>query len=157
MGLDIDAYRTVKFVHAIADDDDGDYAATERALYPNPDFPEQADGLKRGVYAVEGGTGFRAGSYSGYNYWRSELAALVGKTADRIHRDDVRTGPFVELINFSDCEGVIGPTTSAKLAGDFAKWQAEADSHGDDYWRQKYAAWRESFGWAANGGAVVFG
>ena len=34
--------------------------------------------------------------------------------------------PFVELLNFSDCEGFIGPKTSAKLHADFLEWDEKA-------------------------------
>ena len=58
----------------------------------------------------------------------NELATLAGYAGadDAWERTD---GPFWELINFSDCEGVIGPKTSAKLAGDFAAFQEKADAH----------------------------
>ena len=36
--------------------------------------------------------------------------------------------PFVELINFSDCEGVIGPEVAAKLAKDFADYEFSASA-----------------------------
>lgn len=65
-------------------------------------------------------------------------------------------GPFWELINFSDCEGVLGPATSAKLAGDFATWQEKADQHPDEAFRVLYARWRKACEMAADGGALVF-
>lgn len=65
------------------------------------------------------------------------------------------TGPFSELINFSDCEGVIGPKTAAKLARDFAAFEAQAEAWGDDFYDQ-YLNWEEVFLMAADGGAVAF-
>lgn len=62
-------------------------------------------------------------------------------------------GPFWELIHFADNEGTIGPATAAKLAKDFAEFQAEADKLEDDvearWFREKYADWRKAFEVAA--------
>ena len=60
------------------------------------------------------------------------------------------------MINFSDCEGVIGPKTSAKLAKDFAEFQAQADAHPDDWFRDLYTTWRRAFELASDDGAVGF-
>lgn len=178
MGLDITAYRKVRFVReARGDDDDDDL----NRLGPNSDFPAQADGLPDGFYecsgsrraaiaaVYEGGPPdpdrlkFRAGSYSGYSEWRSRLAKMAGYSADHGGPWEVpEAGPFVELVNFSDCEGTIGPRTSAKLAKDFADWQerakAFAESQGVDgeWFMSLYAKWRQAFEMAAGEGAVDF-
>lgn len=55
-----------------------------------------------------------------YSGWRSKLAAMVGNPADN---------SFYELINFSDCEGVLGPSTCAKLAEDFRRWDQVAQQY----------------------------
>ena len=114
--------------------------------------------------------GFRAGSYSGYNHWREKLAEIAGYPSIETDRfgsglkemrhdagaREAGSGPFYELIWFSDCEGIIGPITSAKLARDFADFQAKADAVEDDYWREKYGKWRQAFEMAAEEGAVDF-
>lgn len=125
-------------------------------VYANPDFPKHADGLA-GCYLHEGECGFRAGSYSGYNEWRNELALFAyGVPAEDVWRDDTE-GPFFELINFSDAEGTIGPVTSAKLAQDFAAWQERANAaNTSDWWLTLYGKWRRAFETAANGGCVDF-
>ena len=67
--------------------------------------------------------------------------------------------PFFELIHFSDCEGIIGPKISAKLAKDFADNQAKADVYRVDeasWFREKYSDWRRAFEMAADNGAVEF-
>jgi len=89
-------------------------------------FP-YADGLVDGIYRVSGkrtetSVSF---SYGGYNEWRSQLAGLVGTTARSVW-DNPKPGPFVELINNSDCEGFIGPRFCQKLALDFAEWADRA-------------------------------
>lgn len=174
MGLDITAYRGLRK----AKDGEGidpkypeeaDYDHDWHRMYVNPDFPTQADDIEdRAIYHPEESFGFRAGSYSGYNLWRDQLAALVGHPVfvggnygdHQRHSasvwNDPQPGAFVELIHFSDCEGVIGPTTSAKLARDFAEFQAQADQHPDEWFRAKYADWRKAFEMAADGGAVDF-
>lgn len=106
--------------------------------------------------------GFHAGSYSGYNQWREWLAALAGHgTPETIWNTPSPSGPFVEMINFSDCEGTIGPDVSAKLAKDFAEWdeRAKVSGEGDggkysNYGR--YCNFREAFEAAADGGKVIF-
>lgn len=146
-------------------------------VYANNDFPGRADGLEdRGVYSAEYSMGFRAGSYRGYNAWREELAKLAGYSAvpvDRYNTGKVEmrhdygawqaeSGPFLELIEFSDCEGTIGSTVSAKLAKDFADWDERAKQHDDasQNWHGRfyslYQQWRTAFEMAANGGAVDF-
>ena len=140
-------------------------------IYVNDDFPGRADRLKhKHAYKFESSDGFVAGSYSGYNSWREELAKLIGYTPVAIDRFGtgkiqirydagaaaVESGPFWELINFSDCEGVIGPATSAKLAKDFMAYQEKADQHEDEWFRFQYAKWRKAFEVAADNGAVEF-
>ena len=167
MGLDISVYEKVTFVRTRATDDnywgEGDYwgdGEDLEALSNEEDFRERSDGLADGLYKTSGKRDhFRAGSYGGYNEWRRELAQLVGVSARWLWStapDDerARATPFYELINFSDCNGFIGPATSAKLAKDFAAWQEKAGTTG--YFAEKYAAWRAAFELAANGGVVQF-
>lgn len=172
MGLDITAYSKLEQVDDAVFDEDADETIDRvtgekiDAFLPcvNPDFPTRADNLvDRGAYRVTGNPlSFRAGSYGGYNLWRDELAALAGfpdSGAKRGHAESAwkaASGPFYELINFSDCEGTIGPLTSAKLARDFAEYQAKADAHPDAYFRELYRMWRKAFELAANDGAVDF-
>ena len=44
------------------------------------------------------------------------------------HKDIYVGTPFYELIDFSDCEGTIGPYTCEKLAQDFKDHLAEVES-----------------------------
>jgi hypothetical protein len=65
-------------------------------------------------------------------------------------------GPFCELINFSDCEGIFGPKTSLKLYEDFKdnelKFALKADT--DDI--RTYTQFMHAFQIASKGGAVQF-
>ncbi len=112
--------------------------------------------------------GFRAGSYSGYNWWREQLSKLALRVApSSVWKTPKKFAakPFFELINFSDAEGVIGSTTSAKLARDFADHEVklakladtkikDADERG--YFLESYGDWRRAFELAARGGFVIF-
>jgi len=172
MGLDITAYRHLTPANGNeAFDDTGElkYEDGWVQLYKNPDFPSRADDVNdQHAYKYVDSYGFAAGAYSSYNHWRDQLAQLAGyrlTTFTCYGRDEQSyaaacwqgaEGPFSELINFSDCDGVIGSTVSKKLAKDFSDFQAKADGHGDALFRQKYAEWRKAFDMAADTGAVVF-
>lgn len=163
MGLNIRAFERLELVatrptNGWADDDWDDDGSV--ILSPAHGFAEATDGVEAtdgmvpGKYAIHGEQiHFRAGSYSGYNGWREWLAAQVG-TTPRAVWSDPKPGPFVELINNSDCEGFIGPKTAAKLARDFQEHAGRIV--GDDYEVQRYRDWQRAFELAANGGAVKF-
>jgi len=153
VGLDISYYRNlVPTEHASNDDD---------ALRPivHPEFPGRTDGLDPNRWYIGEQVGdFRVGSHSGYNLWRDELARSVhGKSASDLWEAGESDGPFMELINFSDCEGTIGPVVSAKLDKDFADWRERVAASGvDAYFMSRYDAWHEAFAVAAENGAVDF-
>jgi hypothetical protein len=158
MGLDITAHERVRLVR---ERDDGGEDDCIR-LVQDVGRDDRRDGLADGFYAYEGKTiSFRAGSYSGYNRWRSHLARMLGTTDRDIWREN-KPGPFVELIHFSDCEGFIGPLTSAKLARDFFEWKDRAVAFADalgaerDWWLELYHRWQDAFGLASAGGVVDF-
>lgn len=162
MGLDITYYRKATppteqqaaALQQFPEDDrhDAAYDLGMHHVYINENFPGRNAGIPPHEFvAAERAGGFCAGSYSGYNRWRNQLAHLVG----RQQRSD-RPGPFMELTFFSDCEGVIGPVVSAKLAKDFAMYQPFADSHSDEWFRKRYAEWRAAFEAATDGGFVDF-
>jgi hypothetical protein len=176
MGLDITAYRKITKMDAVFDAsgdpiDPNTREPIEYAMqaYINSDFPGRADEIEdRAVYSAEDSFGFRAGSYGGYNHWRDMLAKIAGYPLGQCLKygkmyDSYCTacwagkqGPFSELINFSDAEGVIGTAIAAKLAKDFAEFQDTVDKVDDDYFRSSYAEWRKAFEMAADGGAVRF-
>lgn len=176
MGLDITAYRSINRLDAVYDEDGEPIDPTTREpldyafkAYINSDFPGRADELvNHAVYNAEDSVHLHAGSYGGYNAWREWLAQMAGYALGKYEQyGGIResycvpcwngaTGPFSELINFSDCEGVIGCAVSTKLAADFAEFQAKADASDKDLFRAKYAEWRSAFELAANNGAVQF-
>ena len=146
MGLDISYCDSLTYVGPLSAEYDGD-----GLWLHNPDVPAHGDGIAPGIYRAGSEQHFRAGSYSGYNWWRANLRRLA-----------VGGNTFGELINFSDCEGFIGPKTSAKLAKDFADWAERAEAFaatlGEEsgYWLARYREWRRAFEAAARGGVVKF-
>jgi hypothetical protein len=166
MGLGITWYRGCS---PAPDADPDDWENVARASVV-PEFASCADGIEHGgLFTFEKSGGFRAGSYSGYNDWREELAKLAGypalEDAGGEHRKPhssaawvgavAEDAPFLPLVDFSDCEGTIGPQTSARLAKDFAAHQTKADRIGG-YFAEKYTQWRNAFEQAQHGGFVDF-
>ena len=174
MGLDISYASKINFEsRSISGEVDNLY------LYPNDSLLDQSEGIQSGEYTCEGIQGsFRAGSYSGYSSWRRTLAKMIGWEIEDLWQhvetlvqrnenlNDVLNEndrfsvdiPFVELLHFSDCEGFIGPKTSAKLHSDFLEWDENAknfDSQ-NSYFYEKYQEWTEAFKVASDGGCVIF-
>lgn len=172
MGLDISAYS--KLVEAPDAERDGDNELVDydnyREFYFNQDFPGREEGLKEGMAYKLGDDshGFRAGSYGGYSVWRNELAKMAGYAEGKQTGEDYAdrfphaaqawqdgSGPFYEQIQFSDCDGTIGPVVSAKLAKDYADYAAKAEQIGGRFW-ELYQEWQKAFQIAADCGAVSF-
>lgn len=132
-------------------------------IYPQPHFEKHLDFFEVGdVYAAEEVFHFRAGSYSGYNLWRKKLAEMAGyENVEDVWKNKT-SGPFFELINFSDCEGIIGPDTSKKLYDDFVAFEEQAKTFDasqdgfDDWFFEKYKSWKEAFSLAKENGGVLF-
>jgi hypothetical protein len=137
MGLDISAYSRLEPIRDYPDDGNYDYP-NETVIYVNTDFPgrcDEFDGEPRKVYAFAEKFVFRVGSYSGYNDWRGWLARVAGansakalwdKVGDPTFGFEAKAVPFIELINFSDCEGTIGTAISRKVAADFVQHREKA-------------------------------
>jgi hypothetical protein len=167
MGLDISYHSRLVLAENVTRDKDGfvdDPAILDLVSYvtfTEESWPGRTEGLAAACYrlADSAGGGFRAGSYGGYNLWRDQLAQIAGwASADEAFVAD--GGPFWELINFPDNEGVIGPVVSAKLAKDFADEANKARAlvlFGEDAWfLEKYRDWAKAFATAADGGCVLF-
>lgn len=170
MGLDITAFRKLKPApdakidgDGYPEDSDAHYnIRRELAEFTEKEFPGRTRGLVVGVCTFGEYHAFPAGSYGGYNEWRDHLAQMAhGITAKDIW--DLPPRPdfaFRELIDFSDCEGIIGPEVAAKLAKDFADNAAKAAAYtaklGDGWFYGRYVDWQKAFEMAADGGAVVF-
>lgn len=181
MGLDISAYRRVTKLDVIFDEDGEavdketkEYVEHDVRVYANPNFPGREEGVEDGAaYTAEDGMSFGTG-YGAHGAWREELAKLAGYPATPVDRGfgnpvkmhsggawSAESGPFWELINFSDCEGTIGPVVSTKLARDFAEWDERAKQHDEDAGLsgglyERFQKFRQAFEMAADGGLVDF-
>lgn len=176
MGLDISACKNAALLafDNIVDDEPvdahGETINYDARIFANPDFPGREAGLiNRGFYSGDYSDGAEGcWGYGSYNGLRNELAKLagyaLGKAKSYGHEFDSYCvecwngvqGPFAELINFSDCEGFIGPVVSKKLAADFAQFQDKADAHESERFRDFYATMRAAFDVAAQDGFVHF-
>jgi hypothetical protein len=144
----------------------------------NWDGFHQGDDLDGEYYEIEFLGGFRAGSYSGYGWFRDTLMELAGLAMSNNKELDEKYGggtPFYDLVEFSDCEGFIGPFTSAKLAEEFKDFEDEIvektirmvkyglrpevnyEQSDLDYFKMKYLDWKEAFEKVSNIGVVLFG
>jgi hypothetical protein len=173
MGLDITAYSKLTKAVDIQLDEDGEPSRedweTHTKAWINPDWPERGLGLEHNAWYTYGDEfGFRAGSYSGYTDWREELAKLAGYPATETESASFgsrslhsaacwggASGPFSELIDFSDCEGTLGPVVSKKLLEDFVTFELAAHAIGGRFF-ERYAEWKQAFELAADGGMVCF-
>lgn len=186
MGLDIIALSNMEYVGSHVGDDYCNDPGHEE-IADSDGYPRTED-VKPGCYTRTGrteGHGFRAGSYSWYNRWRSHLACAihgVGLSTIWENPESYRRKPFIELINFSDCEGCIGPEACATLARDFANHfehvQKYVNEHGsnacscrevdlfgrnyfagpieNDWFLDKYRDWQKAFELGAQSGLVLF-
>ena len=173
MGLDISVYTHVTpLPETGAWDEEPDWDAGVRRIYQNACFITRGAGVELpkaqpgrdgssdfhfGDFSVSEGPSFHAGSYSGYNRWREQLASLVGADLDGLWADGGTDVPFGELLNFTDCEGFLGPEVCHRLMRDFQDHHSAAQVHFDEYGLEKYEAWMRGVELAAkNSGVVVF-
>lgn len=124
----------------------------------NKHFPHAAQDIPDdAVYSSESSTSFHAGSYSGYGEWRNWLAKIVGWESVNVAWEKGEYGqPFMELLKFSDCDGVLGTEVCKKLAKDFLDYEKEAMQSSNDYHTELYQKWKSLFVLASNNGAISF-
>lgn len=176
MGLDITAYSNIKITNYTGynydTDEDGDMDYDIHVqFYLNPHYPNHVEGISnKYVYEYEDSYDFRAGSYGGYFKFREELAKLAGypvainiyNTKETGHfyyvTQVANSGPFYELINFSDCEGTISHQVCQKLYDDFIKFKdiAMQDDKLHPYYQQVYNDFITALELAKNNGALSF-
>lgn len=129
-------------------------------------------GMKVGLYEFTKKSrkyGFRAGSYSGYGRWRELLCEFAfDQDIEDVWFDAqlYRGRPFIEIINFTDCDGRIGTSVAAKLAADFTSHAKRAktfadtikknDSWSGEGWLEVYRDFARALRLAAKDGALKF-
>lgn len=175
MGLGVTSYKGLKKLDVLFDGDEEPVDPVSREpidtyvrFYINGDFPGREEGIEhKGVYAFEDCESEIGMGYGPYNHWREQLAKLAGYAPmphSRYGQTEMlcaeacwrgATGPFSELINFTDCDGVIGPVVSAKLAKDFSDFAPAAEQVGGEF-AQYYGLFKSAFEMAAQNGAVRF-
>jgi hypothetical protein len=163
MGLSIATYATVERIGDAADQYD---SATEGNLYVEKGRENRAGTITTGLYRLSKERfKFHGGSYHNYNDWRRWLCqVMLGVMPEAVWQDTQKYAgrQFVELIHFSDCEGTLGPAVCAKLARDFADFEATAEASGapddieDDWYMKQYRNFKVAFQLAAGEGAVEF-
>lgn len=186
MGLDITYYSNIREV-VDSDPDDDDYPWSSAIYTHDLGFYYQLGSLKLLTpyeSTPESEIGHISIGYSSYNQWRRELSILAGYESDKHVWSDTffnphvkyetlrkrklknlknenckikEVKPFYELINFSDCEGVIGPEVSKKLYQDFVNFENKIrNCNMDSYFNNKYKEFKEAFRVASKNGAVSF-
>lgn len=180
MSLDVHAASHLHYLRSIPQGEDFDRVEEEVnrqgkclddvyfLLFPNDaDWEEHLAGMEPGLYEFTAATeqhNFRAGPYSYYNLWREHLCVFVlGVEPCAVWADPKRFAgmPFVELIDFTDCDGRIGTRLAAKLTADFRAYVAKAkefaatlDDDGD--FINNYLDFLRAFELAAQAGALRF-
>lgn len=174
MGLDISVYKEIDFESFQSRSGKSEEELDELYdnmlyLYNSYNPYNQSDNIREGFYNYEKREfNFRAGSYSGYNMFREILCESFYELKPEVIWGNItkyKDGDFIELINFSDCEGFIGPKTSKKLFNDFVKNEDKFNSFLDtkinenttkDYYKEKYQEWKKAFEIASEDGVVRF-
>lgn len=121
-------------------------------------YPGRAAGLEQdAIYEYTDYWDFVAGTSKTYGAWRDALARLAGyESTQAVVKSPPPPGsPFVELIDFYDAGGVMGPIACAKLARAFRAYREQAKSIGGEFW-QRYYVWEGAFETVAGNGALRF-
>lgn len=163
MGLDIVAFEKARKLHENfeAKPEEIEYEGENEVfrVRVNTAF-DSHDHLTDGIYTHEGRmVDFTAGSYGTYNGFRSDLCRMAHGVMPNIvwnNKELYLGGDFFELINFSDCEGVIGPTTAGKLFNDFKKHRDAYHLENNAWDAENYDLWMKAMEFASNDGMLIF-
>ena len=103
---------------------------------------------------------FRAGSYSSYGDFRREIAeTFLNSTPVKVWSSpqSYEGQPFYELIDFSDCEGVIGPGVCSKLHKDFVEGREKfVEEVHSDWSVERYDRFTKALSVAKEDGVIIF-
>lgn len=168
MTLDITAYKNIKKTKTPHDEITSDHwFGNWFSAWVNPDFPGRADDIEHGaVYIYDDCTEHDVG-YAKHYWWRNKLAKMAGYPVAKADMGYCEAknhlagacqadgGPFYELINFSDVEGVIGTEVSKKLLADFIRFEEDSEMLGGEF-STIYQCWKAAFEMASENGCVRF-
>jgi len=136
MGLNIKAYSQARFVIPYPQDgnyDDSVHVAISPGLLK--DFPERADGLQPGLYTATEASSTLSISYGGWSEWRAQVATVVlCRPVSPVSVIDMRAlaatenRPLGHLLCFTDCYGVLGSLTCARLVHETAGVRSRFES-----------------------------
>ncbi len=179
MGLDITAISGVvtKNTDPIAYDFHSLLDAETNTFYVNPDFPEHgaefevSNGEVEYIKSDEAEEfNFRVGSYSTYNKIRNLIClAIHGVKVENAWDNPGKysTMALWDLLNFSDCEGVIDSVTSESILTDlkenrekFVNYIKQDTDIGDmdtEHYIDSYNSFIKCFELGADSGVVIFG
>jgi hypothetical protein len=161
MGLDIVAFEKAKLLseNFEATPEEIDFEGEVFRIKINSHFKSH-DHLVSGIYAPGGGViEFSGGSYGTYNGFRYDLCMLAHNVdPQRVwnSKEIFEGGDFFELINFSDCDGAIGPTTARKLFYDFKKHREAYHLENNEWDNERYDDWMKAMELASNDGVLIF-
>ncbi len=163
MGLDIRFFQYAETVDGPAKGNGGDADVIHNANFAPEQMGQfnQHDSLGEWV-RVSGFRGhFRVGSYGSYNDWRKRLSLAILSTPPEAiwsEPERFRGMPMVQLIDFSDCEGIIGPQTCAVLRRqfEFSREKFFVDRNVEQWHYEIYGNFQRAFDIAADTGCVQF-
>lgn len=181
MGLDVTSYSAIAALPAdwepplVNGERDWDelYERDIQRAYTNVAFPRAMDGLEGGHdndkfsemrslgsrwYQLTGPGPKTHASYSGHGDYRDELteAFWTPEQRDGYEEGDVPEGaPFIDLIYFSDCEGLMGPEACARLHADYVKYP-ELGTDSTDWNYRRHQNWAKAVEHASHGGCLRF-
>jgi hypothetical protein len=164
MGLDITAYKGLELFPTTKDRYDHKYLDLTTGLdeeniieiYNEHQFTDRAQPFPdRSIYRFKERKHFFVISYSGYHYWRNQLARIAGYSEDgsrEIHLQNEK--PFYELINFTKYQGTVGTNAIKKLLDDFNRQVIPSDI--DEDFKLRYQQIWDAFEFAKEDGLVSF-
>jgi len=98
------------------------------------------------IYKYQASSWKKIGCYQYYSQWCDKL---------REHTKNLNTA-FDELLNFTDCEGVLGPVVCRKLKNDFKLYKKYIKIENDRYFWNTYNKFADAFKLAGRDGIVIF-
>lgn len=166
MGLNIYAYSGLKLISSEMDRVNAKGQIHDVHIETQwKDFAPELDDCSS--YTSDDCHKYNIGPYSSYRVWRNDLANLAGYTpifdSPRPYLDGAykaNEGPFLKLLQFSDCSSYIGCEISKSLYEDFAKFDEQAKdfekyAKSSDFYNW-YSYFKNAFEIASKNGAVKF-